>query len=78
MLRYSAAMSEPLDEPLTPRELDVLGLLAEGHSNKLIAQSLGISDHTVKFHVAAIMNKLQAGSRTDAVMQGIRRGLIMI
>lgn len=73
----AASSSEPLEEPLTPRELDVLALLAEGHSNKLIGQSLGISDHTVKFHVAAIMTKLQAGSRTDAVMQGIRRGLIM-
>ena len=70
--------SEPLDEPLTPRELEVLTLLAEGHSNKLIAQSLGISEHTVKFHVTAIMSKLHAGSRTDAVMQGIRHGLIMI
>lgn len=67
-----------LDEPLTPRELEVLTLLAEGHSNKLIARSLEISEHTVKFHVTAIMSKLHAGSRTDAVMQAIRQGLIMI
>ena len=70
--------SDPLEDPLTPREVEVLGLVAEGHSNKLIAQSLRISEHTVKFHVTAIMSKLHAGSRTDAVMQGIRHGLIMI
>jgi two-component system, NarL family, response regulator YdfI len=70
--------SDALDDPLTPREIEVLSLLAEGHSNRLIAQGLGISEHTVKFHVAAIMSKLHAGSRTDAVMQGIRHGLIMI
>jgi NarL family two-component system response regulator YdfI len=76
--RVSNPLPNPLDAPLTARELEVLTLLAEGHSNKMIAQSLGISDHTIKFHVTAIMNKLQAGSRTDAVMQAIRRGLIMI
>ena len=53
-------------------------MLAEGLSNKLIAHRLGISEHTVKFHVTSIMAKLRAGSRTDAVMQGIRRGLVMI
>ena len=67
-----------LDEPLSPREVEVLGMLAEGLSNKMIAHRLGISEHTVKFHVASIMAKLHAGSRTDAVMQGIRRGLVMI
>ena len=67
-----------LDEPLSPRELEVLSMLAEGLSNKLVAYRLGISEHTVKFHVTSIMAKLRAGSRTDAVMQGIRRGLIMI
>jgi DNA-binding NarL/FixJ family response regulator len=66
------------DEPLSPREIEVLGLLAEGLSNKLIAHQLGISEHTVKFHVASILGKLQASSRTDAVMQGIRRGLVMM
>lgn len=67
-----------LEEPLSPREVEVLGMLAEGLSNKMIAHRLGISEHTVKFHVASIMAKLHAGSRTDAVMQGIRRGLVMI
>ena len=74
----SRAVSENLDDPLTPRELEVLAMLAEGLSNKLLAYRLGISEHTVKFHVTSILNKLQAGSRTDAVMQGIRRGLIMM
>jgi NarL family two-component system response regulator YdfI len=69
---------EPLQEPLTPRELEVLALLAEGVGNKLIAHALGISRHTVKFHVTSIMAKLHAASRTDAVMQGIRRGLILL
>ena len=67
-----------LEDPLTPRELEVLAMLAEGLSNKLLAYRLGISEHTVKFHVTSILTKLQAGSRTDAVMQGIRRGLIMM
>jgi DNA-binding NarL/FixJ family response regulator len=69
---------EPIDDPLTPRELDVLGLMAEGLSNKMIAQRLGISDQTVKFHVAAIGGKLSALNRTDAVRQGVRRGLITL
>ena len=67
-----------LEEPLSPREIEVLGMLAEGLSNKAIAHRLGVSEHTVKFHVTSIMGKLNAGSRTDAVMQGIRRGLVMI
>lgn len=70
--------SEALDDPLTPRELEVLAMLSEGLSNKMLAYRLGISEHTVKFHVTSIMSKLGAGSRTDAVMQGIRRGLIMM
>jgi two-component system, NarL family, response regulator YdfI len=74
----SRPSSEILDDPLTPRELEVLAMLAEGLSNKLLAYRLGISEHTVKFHVTSILTKLQAGSRTDAVMQGIRRGLIMM
>jgi two-component system, NarL family, response regulator YdfI len=65
-------------EPLTPREIEVLGMLAEGQSNKSIAHQLGISEHTVKFHVNSIMTKLNAGSRTEAVTLGIRQGLIMI
>jgi DNA-binding NarL/FixJ family response regulator len=70
--------SPPLIEELTPRELQVLRDLAEGLANKEIADRLHISEHTVKFHVASILGKLQAGSRTEAVTQGIRRGLIPI
>jgi DNA-binding NarL/FixJ family response regulator len=65
-------------EPLTPRELDVLARLAEGLPNKAIAHALGISDQTVKFHVAAIIGKLGATNRTDAVRRAIRRGLVAI
>jgi len=67
-----------LAEPLTPREIEVLGMLAEGQSNKSIAHRLGISEHTVKFHVTSILGKLHAGSRTEAVTQGIRQGLVML
>jgi DNA-binding NarL/FixJ family response regulator len=63
-------------EPLTPRELEVLTLLAEGLANKVIAARLGISDQTVKFHVAAICGKLSAANRTDAVRRAIHLGLI--
>ncbi len=66
------------DQPLTVRETEVLAMLAEGLGNKLIAARLGISEHTVKFHVASIFAKLGAGTRTEAVTIGIRRGLIMI
>ena len=65
-------------QTLSPREIQVLSMLAEGVGNKTIAWKLGISEHTVKFHVASIMTKLNAGSRTEAVTQGIRRGLILI
>jgi DNA-binding NarL/FixJ family response regulator len=65
-------------EPLTPRETQVLEMLAEGLSNKEIAARLGISDHTAKFHVNSILAKLNASTRTEAVMRGIRGGLIMI
>ena len=67
-----------LVEELTPRELQVLRDVAEGLANKEIAEHLKISEHTVKFHVASILGKLQAASRTEAVTQGIRRGLIPI
>lgn len=67
-----------LAEPLSDRELEVLNLIAEGQSNKLIAHALGISEHTVKTHVASIFVKLGAGSRTEAVAQAIRRGLVML
>ncbi len=63
-------------EPLTARELEVLELLAQGRSNKSIATSLGISDQTVKFHVAAICGKLGAVNRTDAARRAIRQGII--
>ncbi len=63
---------------LTPREIEVLGMLAAGLPNKTIARRLGVSAHTVKFHVGSIMSKLHASSRTEAVTDGIRRGLIFI
>lgn len=62
--------------PLTPRELEVLALLAEGASNKLIARRLGISTHTAKFHVGSLLDKLDAVSRTDAVAHAARLGVI--
>ncbi len=67
-----------LIEALTPRETEVLRLLAEGLPNKEIAGALGISEHTVKFHLSAIFGKLGATSRTEAVAIGIRRGLVMV
>ena len=70
------AIAEPLPEPLTRRELDVLGLMAEGLPNKAIAARLGISDQTVKFHVASITGKLSAANRTEAVRVALRRGLL--
>lgn len=68
----------PMPEALTPRETQVLRMMARGLANKEIAEQLGISDHTAKFHVASILGKLQAGSRTEAVTLGIRTGLIPI
>jgi NarL family two-component system response regulator YdfI len=65
-------------QTLSPREAQVLAMLAEGHGNKTIAWKLGISEHTAKFHVASILSKLNAGTRTEAVTLGIRRGLILI
>jgi NarL family two-component system response regulator YdfI len=64
--------------PLTPRETEVLRLLADGASNKIIAHKLGISDHTVKFHVTSILSKLNAGTRTEAVTLGVRMGIIYL
>ena len=63
---------------LTPRETQVLQLLAEGSPNKVIASQLDISEHTVKFHINSIMGKLGAQSRTDAVMRATRSGLILL
>ena len=65
-------------ERLTAREIDVLGELARGVPNKTIAGRLGISEHTVKFHIASIFAKLGASSRTEAVTRGVRLGLIML
>jgi NarL family two-component system response regulator YdfI len=67
-----------LAESLTRRELEVLQMLAGGLSNKEIAARLNISEHTAKFHVASILGKLGAGSRTEAVALGIRRGLVLL
>jgi DNA-binding NarL/FixJ family response regulator len=69
---------EAFDEPLTPREIEVLELLAEGLPNKAIAERLQISDQTVKFHVSSISGKLGAANRTDAVRRAVRRGLITL
>lgn len=63
---------------LTPREREVLGLMAEGAANKIIAWKLGISEHTVKFHVASILTKLNAATRAEAVARGMRQGMILM
>ncbi|MDQ2839874.1 MAG: response regulator transcription factor [Acidobacteriota bacterium] len=81
--RHLPGKSQPtaraaLVEPLTKRESQVLRMLANGLGNKEIAGQLGISDHTAKFHVAQILAKLGAGSRTEAVTVAIRRGLVPI
>ena len=76
-----APASQPLDdlpEPLTRREREVLQMVAAGLANKEIAARLKISDHTAKFHVAAILGKLGAATRTEAVALGIRRGLVLL
>ncbi len=77
----AAPASQPLaelPEPLTRREREVLQMLAGGLANKEIAARLQISDHTAKFHVAAILGKLGAATRTEAVALGIRRGLVLL
>jgi DNA-binding NarL/FixJ family response regulator len=66
------------DEPLTPRETEVLALIAEGLPNKAIAARLGVTEHTAKFHVNAILRKLGAQSRTEAVVLATRRGLLLL
>jgi DNA-binding NarL/FixJ family response regulator len=65
-------------EPLTVRESEVLALLSQGAGNRDIAQKLGISEHTVKFHVSSVLAKLGAATRTEAVARGMREGLIVI
>lgn len=64
--------------PLSPREQDVLRLLAEGHSNKILADRLKISDHTAKFHINSIFAKLDATTRTEAVVRAVRRGWLTL
>ena len=76
----SDGVSAPADDDvsLTPRELEVLALLAEGMSNKAIARRLGISVHTAKFHVGALIDKFDAIGRTDALAHAARRGVIQL
>lgn len=70
--------SAELPDPLTNREIDVLNLLAQGMTNRAIAHTLHISDHTVKFHVNALLTKLNAQSRTEAAVKATRLGLLSI
>jgi two-component system nitrate/nitrite response regulator NarL len=72
------ALDDGSQESLTARESEVLQLVAQGLPNKLIALRLGISEHTVKFHVTSILGKLGASSRTEAVRLGARRGLVVL
>ena len=74
----AAPSPDEVEEPLTPRERDVLELVALGLSNHAIAARLGISDHTVKFHLASIFGKLDVTTRTGAVRRGLTRGLITV
>jgi DNA-binding CsgD family transcriptional regulator len=69
---------EPPVESLTPREFEVLRLVAEGLHNRDIAERLGVTEHTVKFHLGAIFGKLGASTRTEAVQKGLRLGVIEI
>jgi DNA-binding NarL/FixJ family response regulator len=78
VLRIRPEAQKSLAEALTLREMEVLQLLAEGLSNKIIAQRLNISEHTVKFHINSLMGKLDAQSRTDAVVRATRLGLIFL
>lgn len=74
--RRDASEREASELALTPREQEVLALLAEGASNKEIARRLGISAHTAKFHVGSLMGKLDAVTRTDALAHAVRLGVI--
>jgi two-component system, NarL family, nitrate/nitrite response regulator NarL len=77
-VRDAPAAASDLVESLTPREAEVLQLLSQGLPNKGIAQRLGISDHTVKFHVNAILGKLGVQSRGEAIVQAVRLGLVAL
>ena len=70
--------AEPMRALLTPREVEILRCLGDGMSNKAVARALGISAHTVKFHLEAVFTKLGAASRAEAVAKGLRRGLILL
>jgi DNA-binding CsgD family transcriptional regulator len=76
VLPLGRAPQADVEVPLTPREMEVLALLAEGASNKMIARRLGISVHTAKFHVGSLIDKLDAVGRTDAVAHAARLGVI--
>jgi DNA-binding NarL/FixJ family response regulator len=79
LLFESESEGEPLSHgPLTDRESEVIGLLAKGLANKQIAVALGISEHTVKFHVSSIYTKLNVTNRTEAVREGLRGGWIAL
>lgn len=71
-------MSEPAADSLTEREMDVLRLMAKGMPNKEIAAALVVTERTVKFHISAILSKLGAGNRTEAVRVGVQRGLVRL
>jgi two-component system nitrate/nitrite response regulator NarL len=78
VLRPRPVPAPALAEPLTPREVEVVQLLAEGLTNRRIGERLGISEHTAKFHVNAILGKLGASSRSEAVAQAARLGLVQL
>ena len=78
VLRPRPASAQALVEPLTARELEVVQLLAEGLTNRRIGERLGISEHTAKFHVNSILGKLGASSRSEAVAQAARLGLVLL
>ena len=75
---FADADEEMPEEPMTPRERQVLELLGDGMSNRAIADQLGISEHTVKFHVAAVYGKLGATTRAEAVRRALRRGMLTL
>ncbi len=77
-VRGWALQTETPHENLTRREIEVLDMLAEGLGNRQIADRLGVSDHTIKFHISSILDKLGAATRTEAVTLGLRAGLILL
>jgi DNA-binding NarL/FixJ family response regulator len=77
-LPATRSLPEMPTQALTTREVEVLGMLAEGLGNKTIARRLTLSEHTVKFHISSIFSKLNASSRTEAVILGARQGLILL